>query len=99
MQCQVLTAASMKMAVFLVVAPCTLVKVYRRFRGACCLHHQGYESNIALMKAGNTSETSVNFYQTLLRNNPEDSHLHTDNVFFYPRSRLVNISSPENFEI
>jgi hypothetical protein len=28
------------MAVFWVVAPCSLVEVYRRFRGACCLHHQ-----------------------------------------------------------
>jgi hypothetical protein len=31
----------MKMAVFWVVAPCSLVEVYRRFRGTCCLHHQG----------------------------------------------------------
>jgi hypothetical protein len=38
---QVLTAASMKMAVFWFVAPCSLVEVYRRFRGACCLHNQG----------------------------------------------------------
>jgi hypothetical protein len=30
-----------KMAVFLVVAPCSLVNVYQRFRGICCLHHQG----------------------------------------------------------
>jgi hypothetical protein len=28
------------MAIFWVVAPCRLVEVYRRFRGACCLHHQ-----------------------------------------------------------
>jgi hypothetical protein len=27
----------MKMAVFCVVAPCSLVEVYRRFRGTCCL--------------------------------------------------------------
>jgi hypothetical protein len=27
-----------KMAVFWVVAPCSLVDVYRRFRDACCLH-------------------------------------------------------------
>jgi hypothetical protein len=38
---QVLTAASMKMTVFWDIAPCSLVEVYRRFRGACCLHHQG----------------------------------------------------------
>jgi hypothetical protein len=31
----------LKMAVFWVVAPCSLVEVYHRFRGLCCLHHQG----------------------------------------------------------
>jgi hypothetical protein len=36
----VLTAATMKIAVFWVVAPCSLVEVYQRFRGACCLHHR-----------------------------------------------------------
>jgi hypothetical protein len=30
----------MKMAVFWVVAPCSLVVVYRCFRSTCCLHHQ-----------------------------------------------------------
>jgi hypothetical protein len=29
------------MAVFWVVASCSLVEVYQRFRGPCCLHHQG----------------------------------------------------------
>jgi hypothetical protein len=53
----------MKMAVFWVVAPCSLGEVCRRFRGACCLHHQGDES--------------VNFWQTTRCNNPEDNHLHT----------------------
>jgi hypothetical protein len=32
-----------KMTVFWVVAPCSLVEIYRRFRGACCLHHLGDE--------------------------------------------------------
>jgi hypothetical protein len=40
---QVLTAASMKMVLFWVIMPCSLVEVFRRFRGACCLHHQGDE--------------------------------------------------------
>jgi hypothetical protein len=31
----------MKIAVFWVIAPCSLVEVYQRFRGPCCLHHQG----------------------------------------------------------
>jgi hypothetical protein len=30
-----------------------------------------------MMEAVNISETSVNFYQTVRRNNPEDGHLHT----------------------
>jgi hypothetical protein len=30
-----------------------------------------------MIKAASTSETSVNFYQTTRRNNPEDSHIHT----------------------
>jgi hypothetical protein len=38
---EVLTAVSTKMAVFWVVAPCSLAEVYQRFRGPCCLHHQG----------------------------------------------------------
>jgi hypothetical protein len=27
-------------AVFCVVAPCSLVEIYQRLRGPCCLHHQ-----------------------------------------------------------
>jgi hypothetical protein len=38
---EVLKAVSTKVAVFCVVAPCSLVEVYQRFRGPCCLHHQG----------------------------------------------------------
>jgi hypothetical protein len=34
---EVLTAVSTKMAVFWVVAPCSLVEVYQRFGGPCCL--------------------------------------------------------------
>jgi hypothetical protein len=42
------------MAVYWVVAWCSLVEVYRRFRGIIAL----------MMKVTSTSETSVNFYQT-----------------------------------
>jgi hypothetical protein len=38
---QVFTAASMKMAVFWIVVPCSLVEVYQCFRGACYFHHHG----------------------------------------------------------
>jgi hypothetical protein len=33
----------MKMAVFWVVAPYSLVEVYRRFRGSSCPHKQGHD--------------------------------------------------------
>jgi hypothetical protein len=32
-----------KIAVFWVVAPCSLVEVHQRFRDPCCFHHQGYD--------------------------------------------------------
>jgi hypothetical protein len=38
---EVLMEASMKMAVFWVVALWSLAEFYRRFRGACCLHVLG----------------------------------------------------------
>jgi hypothetical protein len=38
---EVLTAVSMKIAVFWDIAPCSLIEVYQRFRGPCCLYHQG----------------------------------------------------------
>jgi hypothetical protein len=79
---QVLTAASMKMAVFWVVASSSLVDVHRRFRGACCFHHQGDDRGIALtMEAASASETLVYFYQTTRRKNPEDSHLQSRSVY------------------
>jgi hypothetical protein len=37
---EVLTAVSMKIAVFWVVAPCSLVEVYQRFRDPCYLHYR-----------------------------------------------------------
>jgi hypothetical protein len=33
------------MAVFGVVAPCSLVEVYQRFKGPCCLLHHGDAKN------------------------------------------------------
>jgi hypothetical protein len=42
---QVPTAASMKTDFFWVVAPCSLVEIYRHFSGTCCLHHQGNDDD------------------------------------------------------
>jgi hypothetical protein len=44
----ILMAVGMKMTVFWVVAPCSLVEVYRHFRGAYSLHHQGNEPQAPL---------------------------------------------------
>jgi hypothetical protein len=57
----------MKTAVFWAVTPCSLVEVYQHFRAIIAL----------MMEALSTSETLLNFYQTTLRYNPKDSHLHT----------------------
>jgi hypothetical protein len=65
------------MSVFWVVVPCSLVEIYYRFRGPCCLHHQGLLIAL-MMEAARSSETLVNFYQTTRRYNPEDRHLRTN---------------------
>jgi hypothetical protein len=41
--CVLLSTSVPKMAVFWDVAPCGLVEVYRRFRGAFCLYNQGVD--------------------------------------------------------
>jgi hypothetical protein len=76
---QVLTAVSMKMVIFWVIAPCSLEEVHRRFRGVCHLHHQGSSSIIApMIEAARTSETSVNFYHTIRRNNSDRNAVFRD---------------------
>jgi hypothetical protein len=40
---EVLRMASMKMAVFWVCAPRSLVEIYCHIGGTCCFHHQGDE--------------------------------------------------------
>jgi hypothetical protein len=52
-------AASMKMTIFWDVVTCSLVEV----------------RTALMMEAASTSETSVNLYQTIWCNIPEDSHL------------------------
>jgi hypothetical protein len=51
----------MKMAVFWVAAPCSLIEVYQR--------------SMLPPSSDRPEETLVNFYQTTRRYNPEDSHL------------------------
>jgi hypothetical protein len=47
---------------------------------------------VLMMEAVSPSETTVNFYQTTRRNNPEDSYLHTprrENLKSYDAVYLV----------
>jgi hypothetical protein len=55
------------MAVFWVVAPCSLVEVY-------CVSELPAAYSI---RAISTSKTSIIFYDTRWRNNPKDDHLRT----------------------
>jgi hypothetical protein len=63
----------MKMTVFWDVAPCSLVKVYRRFRGVCCLHHR-HSRRQSSSKFTNVSEVLAASIIAIL----EDSHLQTN---------------------
>jgi hypothetical protein len=71
---QVLMVADTKMTAFWDIALCSLMKVYRHFRGAYFLHHQGNET--LMMTAVCTSEISVYFHKTTWRYIPESCHLH-----------------------
>lgn len=46
----ILTAVTMKIAIFWYVTPCILVGSYKRFRGICCLHFQGRKINLHLLR-------------------------------------------------
>jgi hypothetical protein len=88
----------MKMIVFWVVAPCSLVEVYRRFQ--MCLLSPSYphiippiRAVVLMMEAVCTSKTSVNFYQTTRRYNPEDSHLHTEHEWLYKWVYLIYLAT------
>jgi hypothetical protein len=58
----------MKVAVFRVVASCSLAEICLQLRGACCYH--GRPDN----GAASTSGTPADFCQTTRRSSPEDSH-------------------------
>jgi hypothetical protein len=61
----------MKLAVFWILAPFSLVDVHEHLRGTWSIpHHQGL-----MMEAASISEMLVNIYQTAQCYNPKDSHL------------------------
>jgi hypothetical protein len=65
---QVLTAESMKFRIVFWDVLQYKIIVNRRFRGTCCIHHQGYETQrervYKLCEAARTSKTSVDNYFT-----------------------------------
>jgi hypothetical protein len=88
---QVLTAASMMFrVVFWDVLPCKMI-VDRRFRGAYCLHHQGWVIISSLMmEAVHTSETSVdnNFtWQYIPEDNSE--HQSIQNLWLFRKGTAI----------
>jgi hypothetical protein len=64
------------------IAPCSLVKVYRRFRGAYCFYYPGDDG-------GSIHLWNVLFFETTLRYIPESFHIHTCR-----RENLKSHSSP-----
>jgi hypothetical protein len=64
--------AGVKVTVFWDTAPCSLVEVERRFRGAYCLHHQG---DLIALEAERVLDTSVNFYEIKRRSILKDCRL------------------------
>jgi hypothetical protein len=76
------------MAVFWVVAPCSLVEVNRRSRGACCLHHQGDSPRRQLSSYSPPWEPEIlRRISTTRRYNPEDCHLDTSASMLWRRDK------------
>jgi hypothetical protein len=77
------------MTVFWEVAPWSLGKVYRRFRGAYCRRHRGHLLIARMIEAARASVTSVYIYQTTRRNIPED-------IFLILALRTLNFTSSKH---
>jgi hypothetical protein len=60
MRFHIFTATNNKTTAFLDITPCSVIEIYRRFRGAYCFHRLSDDED-------STSETSVYFYETTLR--------------------------------
>jgi hypothetical protein len=87
MRFEVLMAASMEMAVFWVVVPC-LVEAYRRFRGACCLHHQGDES----LHGATTQKTAIFKYNSCL------NVVYIDTVHKFWKNKILSAINEHNIQ-
>jgi hypothetical protein len=85
---KVASEVTMKMAVFWVVAPCSLVEVHEvsEVLAASIIRAMSAAPVSAPIKeAASTSGTSVNFYQTTRCYSPEDSHIKfTQIILLFP---------------
>jgi hypothetical protein len=71
------------------VAPCSLIGIYRRFRGAFCLYRQGYEWM--------WDETSVSFYETTQRNTlPTDVRTWNGTYELCPENLCIGLHTVAN---
>lgn len=77
----------MKMAVFWVVPPCILVELYRRLRGACCLHR--HVSSTILH--GTTNQRTAIFTFAAVRTANLTSAEHFNEVPILKRRRAENV--------
>jgi hypothetical protein len=66
------TDASMKTTVFWDVAPCSLIEVYRCFRGAFCLQHQTTDYQTTWRNISEDGHLHIQCHENL------KSHLHTN---------------------
>jgi hypothetical protein len=95
MRFQALTAASIKMAVFWDLHRVVWLEVYRRFRSACCFHHQGWRVVCSF-------ETLVSTYKSTRLYNPEDKHRYLyscENLKSYRTKFLLVSTLSENSAI
>jgi hypothetical protein len=73
------------MAFFWVIAPCSLVEVYQRFRGPCCLHYQGFKyrlnpSQHGFRKFNSTATSLVTYLNSIIPSISTQGQ--TDSVYF-----------------
>jgi hypothetical protein len=66
---------TVKIAVFWVVAPCSLVEVYQRFRGPCCLHHPPSSSHPTTLHGATTQKTAIFILTAVRTSNPRNYSL------------------------
>jgi hypothetical protein len=93
----------MKMTAFWDIAPCSLAEVYRCFRDAYCLHHQGYRPHNGGLRISETSvycnETTRRYALMMEALRTYDSLLQSDYMALYFRRLLSSYSLqlvPEN---